>query len=157
MADDLHRPNPVVHLPYPPRPYYKDGGDTVLGVAPLGWAALMAIPTVLIVGMAVWAVFFDSDVDAYLATGNPAVLSIDGRSPITIARDQVFSQTALRRGSVLAAYETLVENGDAFTVDDGTAVRVIDIRLSMMRVRVVSGPWRGESGWVPHDWVGPLR
>lgn len=151
MADDPYHNSPD-HLPYP-----AQGRQTVLGVSPMGWAVLMAIPTLLIVGLAVWAVFFNSDIETYLATGNPAELSIDGQSPIAIARDQAFSQTALRRGWVLAAYEALVEDGDAFSVEDGTLVRVIDIRLSMIRVRVESGPRQGETGWVPDNWVGPRR
>ncbi len=148
MADEVHHHDPVDHLPYP-----SEGHETVLGLSPLGCAALMAIPTLCIVGLAVWVVFFDSDIEAFLATGNPAVLSIDGASEIAIARDEGFSEAVLEYGSVAEAYQSLVQDGQAFMVPDGTDVLIIDIRLTMMRVRVESGAFAGETGWVPDNWV----
>ena len=80
-------------------------------------------------------------------------MSIDGESEIAIARDDEGSEAVLEYGSVSDAYESLVRDGERFTVLDRTEVLIIDIRLTMMRVRIESGVFAGETGWVPDNWV----
>ncbi len=139
-----------------PHPSYPtEGRERVLGVSPLGCAGLMAIPTLLIVGLAVWVVFFDADLEPRLATGNRGVLESDGL-PIAVADDRAFPEVLLELKSAKIAYEYLLEAGRAFTVEEGTAVRVIDIRMTFLRIRIESGEHRGESGWVSEEWVRPV-
>lgn len=41
----------------------------------------------------------------------------------------------------------------AFSVDAGTSVEVIESSFTMRRVRILSGRWSGETGWVAMEYV----
>ena len=128
--------------------------ETVLGVSPLGCAALMAIPTLVIVGLAVSVVFFDTEIEGFLASGNPGLLIAAGGSPIYLVSDEAFP-ALLENKSPREAFESVSAAGQGVVVESGTRVLIIDIRLSYMRVRIQSGEHEGKAGWVLEDWVKP--
>ena len=95
------------------------------------------------------------------------------RAPESSSLVLVGSEGRLSRGSssvpvaideeMLAELKRAADNNDAsgigpiFIVSDGTTVRVSESGRSGLRVRILDGSQKGRVGWVPFDWVKPLR
>jgi len=95
------------------------------------------------------------------------------RAPESSSLVPVGSEGRLSRGSssvpvaideeMLAELKRAADNNDAsgigpiFIVNDGTTVRVSESGRSGLRVRILDGSRKGRVGWVPFDWVKPLR
>ncbi len=148
MVDEHHSHDESGH-----HPAHPTSTDRVFGVTPFGCAVIIAVPTLIIVGLVMFAVFSDSPVER-LARGNPAELR--SRGPIYVVSDEEFPKTLLELKSAKVAYDTLLGAGKAFKVENATRVRVIDIRVTFVRVRIQSGAHRGKVGWVSEDWIQPV-
>jgi len=86
--------------------------------------------------------------DGRLVIGEgPVDLGVDDDAFDALSNARVANDPTGRR-AVLAS-------GRAFTVPEGTRVRVIGNGFVKKQVRILEGPHAGESGWIPFEWVKP--
>jgi len=78
---------------------------------------------------------------------------VNGRPVIPVAIDEELLP-ALKR---LEANQSLNGIGPVFYVNEDTEVRVSESGPNGLRVRILTGPQKGRTGWVPSDWVKPLK
>ncbi len=65
-----------------------------------------------------------------------------------------FTQLSIARDEI--GFRKMVSEGKLFTVKNGTAVKVIDLKfLGKTKVRILEGDYLGESGWIASEFVLP--
>jgi hypothetical protein len=82
--------------------------------------------------------------EGQLSSGGPVI-------PVAIDEERIGD---LKR---TPAKQDLSELGPVFFVSEATPVRVSESSATGLRVRILSGPQKGRSGWVPFEWVKPLK
>jgi len=86
--------------------------------------------------------------------GDNVLIETSGVSSIPVARDiATFNKMtdAVVANDKIGYAEAAASGG--FMVSSGTSALVIDIGLARTRVRIQAGPYAGEVGWVPSEWV----
>lgn len=90
-----------------------------------------------------------------LRVGEEGILRVEGQEQVLVATskenlDKVVKALVAKDTEGLAQ---MVLAGEAFLVDSGTKVRVIDTALGVRQVRIFDGGTLGRTGWVPMEFV----
>lgn len=93
-----------------------------------------------------------------VGTMRGAIVHIEGAAGVKsgMLADTRQDLAELTHATAAGDTERILEMGarsKAFPVDSGTAVRVIDETQGMLRVQVLEGEYRGNSGWISGEYV----
>jgi len=89
------------------------------------------------------------------ALGGEGIVRIEGGHPVVLGVRET-DLDAFTKASVAgdkAGVAELYLAGRIIDTPSGTRVKVIDRSTFKRKVRLMTGPRAGQTGWVPHEWV----
>ena len=93
----------------------------------------------------------------YVHKGEAALLTHAWRTslPVAVAKTDAFRVDQATEGHDKAAVQMMITNGKAIEIRTGTRVFVTGESSNERKIRIDEGPYSGESGWVPFEWLKP--
>jgi hypothetical protein len=97
--------------------------------------------------------------DTKVGVGKEGYLKVSKQTQILVASSK---ETEDRLVKLSVAQDTLgiakmVLSGEAFFVDVGTKVLVIDSTFALREIRILEGKSMGDSGWVPFEFISSTK
>lgn len=153
---------PIKPLPETLPPAVSEKPKSVLSRETMGCSIALLIVLVVIIALAlnVDSLSRKSKVSATPtlspSIGKQGILHVeDGASSHWVAADEETTEKLLDAINAKDDYglSELLLTEQVFSVKDGTKVLIIDEALFKIQIRILEGPYAGQSGWVPHKWV----